>query len=276
MKNLQNRRSFLKAVIALVTALVPGVAFGAMPQSKSSSSRSRGTRIPSYPPPVDTSKSRAAQKKLSDAHAQASSASSAMSRAVDSAKRSHLASPEFARAREAVRTARLELDALRSPLLASAQRDPEHAAAVAGKQQAEAEIEALRTKGATPAQLTVAAQACLEAGTEISRIEARFVAADARVAAAHAKLVTASAEVSAIEARFMKSISFDSSWQEARRRKDAADTANAAGHSELNAALQAERAAELRRQQQIAAINRQRQMASARSSRGSSRRRRRR
>jgi hypothetical protein len=99
-------------------------------------------------------------------------------------------SPELATANAAVQRAQADYDAAVQAVRDKLQQNPDYERAIEKRKQAEQQVQGVRhvDPGASPAEVAPAAQAKLEAGDEVTRLEAAAIAADPTAAAAKIKL----------------------------------------------------------------------------------------
>ena len=215
-------------------------------------------KAPPYPPAVKHDASDKAQQDLTKATADLSSAENSLNSIAPKLRKDFEATPAWQTAQAELKTAQVEYDAARKPVLEALHQKPAYIAARDAKDKAEADRNALVSDSAAPAdQVTAAATAVLNAGTVVSKMEAETLAVDPKVAAAHTKLLAANAKVQALEKEFDASIKNNSEWKAARKAHDDATAKVASARTALQTAQAKEAQADAQRADKVRQIDEQ-------------------
>jgi hypothetical protein len=106
--------------------------------------------------------------------------------------------------------------------------NPQYAAAVAARDKAETDLDAMRTNGASADQITVAASALMSARSQVTQLQSSVIAGDATVQSAQQAMLSAGAAMDVERAKEKEAIAADPDWQAAKKNFDDAKAQAAA------------------------------------------------
>ena len=236
--------SHIKRFFILVAALLALLNLAALAQTQTPAQNQ-------LPPPVDRTRSKEAQKKVAAMESDVKKAQQALAEVVGKLRTDFESGQDWQNAAAAQKQAQADYDAAKKPVVEAVKKKLNYQDAERQKAEAEKELADLRAKNTIGEPILKAVNKQADATTEMMKIEAEALNADAKVVEARKKLAEANAAVAMLKKQFDSSLAADNGWQEAKKGIDMAQEQVATAQKELKDALAQEKEADKQRQEQI-------------------------
>jgi len=208
-----------------------------------------------YPPPVDTTGSTEARKKLQTAKSDLTKAEQALGKVVEKLRKDFEASPDRSAVVAQARAARGEFDSLAKPVLDVLHASPQFRALNAQREDVDAKLSS--TDGDTDIRVQLAQQR-LALNKKSAELESEALKSDPKLLQAKQKFSDLGSKLADQFAKFQQSLKSDPQWEAAKQDLDQAKANRDSAAKDLDTALAKEADEEKQRQQQIAKIDQER------------------
>lgn len=189
--------------------------------------------------PIDRTASREARKKQSEAQLEFNRRNATVKAITARIRADFERRDEWVKAQADLKQAQANYEAARKPVLAAMEAKPAYKEALAAKQKADAERDALRNTRATD-KLYQAAQKALDANIALTKMESDALAADPKVQQTKTQLAAAQAAVSELTKQLEQEMESNAEWVEAKKYAEEAQLMIAQASKELQEATKRE------------------------------------
>ncbi|HEX8525220.1 MAG TPA: hypothetical protein VF669_23415 [Tepidisphaeraceae bacterium] len=154
--------------------------------------------------------------------------------AIDKAKADFEKSSECTDAQSTLKQAQADRDAAVQPILKLVRERDDYKAALEAQKQAAAEVDRLRSSGASSADITAAARKSADASAAVDKLETDAISADDNAKAASKRVTEAGAALAQIRQKLNETVRRSADVQQATQKLDAAKTKRAKAQAALD------------------------------------------